>query len=454
MKAIYVKTLEEAKQLWKEVPVGRAKNFTNKQINNWHILYRTEDSRRPKWVGQCKCGNYGRLRGGDFSQQCTECQGKASQKDYTGMKFHKLTVLNERENRNGKTYLKCLCDCGNETWVSNGNLTSGEVKSCGCMHSKTIRKYGENFIGMKFNSLTVIEKGECSNHGLLWKCKCDCGKECYATAYQLESGAKQSCNCLPFEQWKNNKTSKTEDLTGKIFYDLTVIDFSGSKDGSRYWTCRCKCGNLKDVSTRDLIRGSVKSCGCRKYLQINPGDKFGKLTVIKKSNNLSPTGGFLWECDCDCGTKNHIVIGSRLIDGSIKSCGCGRNISYDEENINTLLNNNNLFFIRQYNIEELNKKYPTHGRPREFDFYINNQYIIEYDGSQHFKYTGSGWDTEEHFERTRKSDLIKNKYCFDNNIPIIRIPYDADYTIDDLKLETTRFLLTPENEKEYYESRK
>lgn len=42
---------------------------------------------------------------------------------------------------------------------------------------------------------------------------------------------------------------------------------------------------------------------------------------------------------------------------------------------------------------------------------------------------------------------------FCNPLAIIRIPYDADYIIDDLKLETTRFLLTPENEKEYYESR-
>lgn len=46
-----------------------------------------------------------------------------------------------------------------------------------------------------------------------------------------------------------------------------------------------------------------------------------------------------------------------------------------------------------------------------------------------------------------------NNYCFRNNIPIIRIPYDAKYTITDLKLETTRFLLTPENEQSYYEKR-
>ena len=49
---------------------------------------------------------------------------------------------------------------------------------------------------------------------------------------------------------------------------------------------------------------------------------------------------------------------------------------------------------------------------------------------------------------------MKNKYCFEHNIPLIRIPYNAEYTFEDLKLETTRFLLTPENEQEYYNKRR
>ena len=87
-----------------------------------------------------------------------------------------------------------------------------------------------------------------------------------------------------------------------------------------------------------------------------------------------------------------------------------------------------------------------------FDFFIEGKYIIEYDGRQHF-YPIEIWGGEEGLAITRAHDLIKNKYCFDNKIPLIRIPYDIDYTLNDLKLETTRFLLTPENEKEYYESR-
>ena len=92
-----------------------------------------------------------------------------------------------------------------------------------------------------------------------------------------------------------------------------------------------------------------------------------------------------------------------------------------------------------------------------FDFAIYNQntvsYIIEYDGMQHFCYRGSGWNTKECFEKVRKNDLINNKYCFEHNIPLIRIPYDKEYSINDLKLETTQFLLTKDNEKQYYEER-
>lgn len=90
-----------------------------------------------------------------------------------------------------------------------------------------------------------------------------------------------------------------------------------------------------------------------------------------------------------------------------------------------------------------------------FDFYIKNKYIIEYDGKQHFQAIDFFGGEEEFYQR-REHDLIKNKYCFDNNIPLIRIPYDAEniYTVDDLILETTRFLLTPKNENEYYSKRK
>lgn len=267
----------------------------------------------------------------------------------------------------------------------------------------------------------------------------------------LTSGEVKSCGCLSHIY----HGKRAEGLVGQTFNDLTVLNLAFVKDGHRYWHCKCKCGNEKYVETSNLTTGRVKSCGCRKYSQIKPGDKFGKLTVISKEINGKKTDSSkcsFYKCQCECGNIT-IVRSSSLIRGITKSCGCGRHLSYNEEYINNMLIKLKLPFIREYEDQKLDQLYPTHGRKRTYDFFVNNFYYIEYDGSQHFKYTGTGWDTKDHFDRTRKSDLIKNKYCFDNNIPLIRIPYDAEYTIDDLKLETTKFLLTPKNEKEYYESR-
>lgn len=54
-------------------------------------------------------------------------------KDLTGMKFGRLTVIERAESKFGKTYWKCLCDCGNVTVVRKDRLKNGYTKSCGCL---------------------------------------------------------------------------------------------------------------------------------------------------------------------------------------------------------------------------------------------------------------------------------------------------------------------------------
>lgn len=155
--------------------------------------------------------------------------------------------------------------------------------------------------------------------------------------------------------------------------------------------------------------------------------------------------GVYWNCTClKCGRKNVIVLGDYLRNGDTKSCGCI--ISYNENKIKKLLDKANINYTTQKKFNGLSST----GRKCDelmFDFaiYKNDilQYLIEYDGSQHFYYTNTGWNIKENFEKTRKNDLMKNQYCFNNNIPLIRIPYDMEYELSDLNLETTRFLITP-----------
>lgn len=67
-----------------------------------------------------------------------------------------------------------------------------------------------------------------------------------------------------------------------------------------------------------------------------------------------------------------------------------------------------------------------------FDFYLNDyNYCIEFDGEIHYKsikYFGG----DENLEYIITKDKIKNKYCEDNNIKLLRIKYD-DNIIEKLK---------------------
>lgn len=58
---------------------------------------------------------------------------------------------------------------------------------------------------------------------------------------------------------------KANDLTGKRFGSLVAIETTErDSQGKRIWTCKCDCGNTKDVVGYALVRGDVISCGCIK----------------------------------------------------------------------------------------------------------------------------------------------------------------------------------------------
>lgn len=64
-----------------------------------------------------------------------------------------------------------------------------------------------------------------------------------------------------------------------------------------------------------------------------------------------------------------------------------------------------------------------------FDFYVDNKYIIEFDGKQHFEINDF---FEQTLQQIKEHDNFKNEYCKNHNIPIIRIPY---YKLESLTIE-------------------
>ena len=121
-----------------------------------------------------------------------------------------------------------------------------------------------------------------------------------------------------------------KDLIGQKFGRFTVLEFDKVDKGSYYWKCVCECGNHKNITSSNLLRGTSKSCGCLKKelaktkkremcIEDLSGKKFNRLTIIgfdKRSGSL-----YYWKCRCDCG-KIKSVQANALKIGRIKSCGC------------------------------------------------------------------------------------------------------------------------------------
>ena len=67
-------------------------------------------------------------------------------KELTGMRFGRLTVISRDYSKHNKhdRYWLCRCDCGKEKSVTTGHLTSGTVKSCGCIRKEqSIERFKE-----------------------------------------------------------------------------------------------------------------------------------------------------------------------------------------------------------------------------------------------------------------------------------------------------------------------
>ena len=250
------------------------------------------------------------------------------------------------------------------------------------------------------------------------------------------------------------------DMTGQKLGRLLVIERApNDKEGHAMWKCRCDCGNEVIVLGKNIRNGTTKSCGCLQRERTSKaslidlvGKRFGKLVVLSRIPGRNKNGKVDWMCQCDCGSIVKIP-GDGLRRGTTLSCGCIA--SQGELIISQILHNNDIYYKKE--ISFFDGRYEDSKARFFFDFGIYNdkdelQYIIEYDGYQHFDRIG-GWNTKENNELTRQRDTIKNEYCFTHNIPLIRIPYTHKdkISIQDLLLSSS-FLVTKDNIEQYYQN--
>lgn len=303
----------------------------------------------------------------DIPKEGIDCKGRkyiqiplGKAVDIRGTKNGTLEVIFRAKNKETeKTKWMCACDCGNYILVSTHDFNTGHIKSCGCQTTNRPQNKAIDLTERVFGKLKVQYFAFINDNRAFWHCKCDCGNEKDISGKSLRRGFTKSCGCIQKEI-----ASKTEDLTGKTFNKLCVLQRVESRNNKAMWLCKCLlCGNTIKVGTYDLKAGKVLSCGCLK----------SSLAVLE---------------------------------------------------IKTLLEKNNISFLTEYTFSDLRSE---KGKMLRFDFAIFKKdgslsHLIEYDGEQHYRQVSS-WGGKEELLQIQKRDKMKNEYCLLNNIPLIRIPY-------------------------------
>lgn len=228
------------------------------------------------------------------------------------------------------------------------------------------------------------------------------------------------CNICSKEKTKYNRLLSLNTIKNKLrnlYDDKYTYDFTNYKNTTSKIKYYCEHGE-HEATINSLLQ---KKCGCWKCNKTQPH--------IGDMNHFIEISKIIHGDYYDYSKSEYIINSIKTliicpIHGEFKQTpkahmrgnGCPIcNMSKGEKKIKKYLVDNNINHMHQYKFDSLKK--------HTFDFYLIDLNIcIEYDGEFHFNsYNGIGGDVT--LNKTKKRDRIKNKFCLDNNIKLIRIPY-------------------------------
>ena len=230
--------------------------------------------------------------------------------------------------------------------------------------------------------------------------------------------------------YKNNETKMNIYIDGVKLNSIRVNDFKSYTYKSiisfknKLIKNRDEFVKFTRLSDRGILISEIKtfdrSIVCADISQYDSFNKSRQDTYdyckSKGYNILSPYSGVHDKIliDFNCGHNPHWIRPNDLKNDQ----GCPVcSESKGEKFVRQYLERNNINFIQEYKFNDCKYKYIL-----SFDFYIPNMNLcIEFDGIQHFEV--SSYFGKESFELTQKRDKIKDNYCRDNGINLLRIPY-------------------------------
>lgn len=297
---------------------------------------------------------------------CKSCADKLNKGNrYTYADVKKIinntngNTLLSKEYINGKHPLKIQCACGNIYEIPFKYFSKGT---------------------------NVCER--CSNNGVQWTYDL---VKLYVEGYG---------NKLISKEYKNAYTKMIFQCPCGEKYKTTFQIFKGKLD-KRCAECGQKEGKRKQALPYEKVKKYVESYGCELISDTYKNAK----TLIKIKCGLC---GEIFETTYD-GFKRK----------KVKACPtCNKAVSAGERIFKKLLKDNKIKFKTQHSYQECRYK-----NVLKFDFLLTDTNIlVEIDGEQHRRPVGCFGGIKA-FKLNQIKDEIKNKYCKEYNIPLIRIPY-------------------------------
>lgn len=282
--------------------------------------------------------------------------------------------------------------------------------------------------GKQFENLIVLYRGEDiikdgKKRRVRWHCRCNCGNEFDVIADNLKKRPHMTCNeCANKRRSENNRIN----VIGNKYGRLTIVEIIPNTKPTKV-KCVCDCGNEHIGDQADIISGHTQSCGClqkERASESNTKDWTGIISdydiEFLYRDIMNDKGQWLWKCKCGVCKNEFTALPAKINNGHITSCGCAIQ-SAGERCVLSTLQELKASFVEQYTFSDCKYK-----QSLRFDFAIfdDNQllYLIEYDGKQHFEpiewFGGS-----KGFEETKIRDGIKNEFCQEYDIPLLRFPY-------------------------------
>lgn len=349
-------------------------------------------------------------------------------------KSKNLTYINKYyDKERNKTIVSFICNVHQNKGIQEKVLYDiySQKKACPyCNHSKLKETLKEEI--MEINpDIELLSNYVNWDTKIKCKCKID-GNEWESSVSSLLRG----CRCKVCNKRRGNKKRKTLDQFKKelnlINPDIEIIDdsYTGTHNLIK---CKCKIDNNEWSSYPcNLLNLTARCPECsKKYMsesQVFTNNEF--LEKLQENNpNVVPL-----EIYKSSNTKMNFLCKIHNVEFFQKSfdamynihCGCPlcrESQSYGETKMLSILANMGYSIISQYSNNDCRNILPL-----RFDgFDIDNNIAFEYNGQQHyypvdFAGKGEAWAIEQ-FELTKTRDEIKYKYCKENNIPIIIIPY-------------------------------